>query len=176
MVQRHYRRETDGFLTVKTMKHNEEYDMELMGGVLKGCLSAIAFWVVLILLLLCFASCKSVKYVPIIEHHTDTCYITKHQRDSIWMHDSIHVKEQVKGDTIFLWQEKWHTKYIEKQIHDTTYISKIDSIPQPYPVEVKVEKQLNWWQKFRMNVGVIAMIALLIWAVWQGAKFYMRRF
>ena len=37
---------------------------------------------------------------------TDTDYITKQQRDSFYLHDSIHIKE--RGDTV--WIERWHTR------------------------------------------------------------------
>lgn len=150
------------------MGNKEKYDMELMGGVLKGCLSAIAFWLALIFLILMFASCKSVKYVPVIEHHTDTCYITKWMWDSIYVQDSTHIVE--KNDTIKI--EKWHTKYKEKQVHDTTYVATHDTIPQPYPVEVKVEKELNWWQKFSMRFGWIALAVLFGFVGWKLFKLW----
>lgn len=131
----------------------------------------------LLLLTILVAGCKTKTVVVTVpEVRTDTTYITKQQRDSIWLHDSIYVSEKQKDDTIFLYQEKWHTKYIEKLRTDTIYEHKVDSVGVPYPVEVKVEKQLNWWQKTRMNVGTIALILLLCWGVWQAAKLYLKRF
>ena len=108
-----------------------------------------------------FSGCKSVEYVPVIEHHTDTLrqYLSIH--DSIYIKDSTNVTE--KGDTVKI--EKWHTKYVEKQVHDTTYVSKHDTIPQPYPVEKKVEKPLTIWQSFRMVLGTIALIALVLYVI-----------
>ena len=152
-------------------KQREEYDIELMGGVLKGCLSAIAFWVVLIMLVLLFAGCKT-RTVVVETVRTDTNYVAKHFRDSIWLHDSIHIKEG--GDTV--WIERWHTKYREKQVHDTTYIATHDTIPQPYPVEVKVPRELSWWQKFMMRTGGIALGLLFLWLGLQVWKIYKRRF
>ena len=60
--------------------------------------------------------------------------------------------------------EKWHTKYVMKEVHDTTYISKTDSVHTPYPVEVinEVEKPLTWWQQTKMHVGAIVIFGLLI--------------
>ena len=152
-------------------QQREEYDMELMGGVLKGCLSAIAFWVVLIMLVLLFAGCKT-RTVVVETVRTDTTYITKHQRDSIWLHDSIRIKEQVKGDSTIMFIERWHTKYVENQVHDTTYIATHDTIPDPYPVEVKVEKELNWWQKFSMRFGWIALAVLFGFVGWKLFKLW----
>lgn len=156
-------------------RQREEYDIELMGGVLKGCLSAIAFWVVLIMLVLLFAGCKT-RTVVVESVRTDTTYITKQQRDSIWLHDSIYMHEYQKGDTVFMFRDRWHTQYVEKQVHDTTYIATHDTIPDPYPVEVKVPRELNWWQKTLQRTGGIALALLLLWIGLQIWKIYNRRF
>jgi hypothetical protein len=131
-----------------------------------GCFRAVAIIVAFIIaMIVCslFSSCKSVEYVPVIEHHTDTLIKTNVQRDSVYVHDSVTVTQ--KGDTVKI--EKWHTKYVEKQVHDTTYVSKIDSIPKPYPVEVKVEKQLTWWQQTRLHLANI-----LLWLVGILSAYY----
>ena len=120
---------------------------------------------VTIMTVLMLAGCTTTKYVPIIEHHTDTLIQTQHHRDSIYMHDSIHVRE--KGDTIRI--ERWHTQYRDRWRHDTVYIAKTDSVPRPYPVEVvrEVAKPLTWWQQTRMYVGGIVIFGLIIFAVWK---------
>ena len=105
-----------------------------------------------------FTSCKSVEYVPVIEHHTDTLIQTKVQHDSIYINDSTVITE--KGDTVKI--EKWHTKYVEKQVHDTLYISKTDTVPQPYPVIKEVPAELSWWQQTRLHIANILLWALLI--------------
>ena len=115
--------------------------------------------------LLLLAGCKTTKYVPVIETHTDTLYISKQQRDSIWLHDSIYVKEYTQGDTVFVLHDRWHTKYIEREVHDTIQHTRIDSVPQPYPVEVQVAKPLSWWQKTRMRLGEVFLFALGVCAV-----------
>lgn len=134
-----------------------------------GCFRAVAIIVAFIIaMIVCslFSSCKSVEYVPVIEHHTDTLIKTNVQRDSVYVHDSVTVTQ--KGDTVLM--DRWHTKYVEKQVHDTTYVSKIDSIPTPYPVEVKVEKQLTWWQQTRLHLANI-----LLWLVGILSAYYIVR-
>ena len=121
-------------------------------------ISAVIFCVFICAL---FSGCKSVEYVPVIEHHTDTLIKTNVQRDSVYVHDSVTVTQ--KGDTVLM--DRWHTKYVEKQVHDTTYVAKHDTIPQPYPVEKKVEKPLTVWQSFRMVLGTIALIALVLYVI-----------
>ena len=110
------------------------------------------------IILIAFGSCRSIKYVPIETIKHDSIYITQHQKDSIYIHDSIYQKE--KGDTVLI--EKWHTRYIEKQVRDTLIQIQRDTIPQPYPYEVEVPAQLSWWQKTRMHIGEITIIALLV--------------
>jgi hypothetical protein len=79
------------------------------------------------------------------------------------------VHEYQKGDTIFSTTIKWSTKYVEREVHDTTYMSKTDSIPTPYPVEkrVEVEKPLTWLQEIRLSIANIALVVLgLLGAGW----------
>ena len=120
----------------------------------------------IILVALLLVGCKTKERVVTVEKvRNDTTYITKHQRDSVWLHDSIHVTE--KGDTIKI--EKWHTKYIEKATHDTLYQHKTDSVPVPYPVEKLVERELTWWQQTRMHLGevllALAGIAVVVFVI-----------
>ena len=127
----------------------------------KGCIGVLV-WMLLIficgIILIAFGSCRSIKYVPIETIKHDSVYITQHQKDSIYIYDSIYQKE--KGDTVLI--EKWHTRYIEKQVRDTLIQIQRDTIPQPYPYEVEVPAQLSWWQKTRMHIGEITIIALLV--------------
>lgn len=122
----------------------------------------ICFFILLVLCAMC-SSCTTTQYIPVIEHHTDTLIQTKVQKDSIYVHDSTIVE---KGDSIIK-IEHWHTKYVDREVHDTTYVSKTDTIPVPYPVETikEVEKPLAWWQKTLMWLGVamIGIIAVWIW-------------
>ena len=133
--------------------------------------------VLLLILLLSLVSCKT-KTVVVTVPEVRTEYIVK--RDSVHLHDSIYVQDSTMfaqlGDTIRI--EKWHTKYVDRWrdrvVSDT--LIKIDSIPVPYPVPEYVEKPLNWWQKTKMGAGVIAMLLMLVWIVWQAAKIYLKRF
>ncbi len=124
-----------------------------------GMLFAVAF----LALLMC--SCKTIEYVPVIEKevHHDSIYFTKVQRDSVWLHDSISVKE--KGDTIRI--ERWHTKYIDREVHDTIYQAKRDSIPVPYEVIKEVPAKLSKTQKGLMTLGILTLMAAIIFgAFW----------
>ena len=128
-------------------------------------LAGIILGLIACALITLFSSCTTTKYVPVIEHHTDTLIQTKVQKDSVFMHDSVEVR--IAGDTVTI--DRWHTKYISKEVHDTIYQSKTDSVPAPYPVEVikEVPAELTMWQRLKMKVGGAAIILLLIaFAIW----------
>lgn len=136
-----------------------------------GCVGVL-LWMLIILLagfvLIGLGACRSIQYVPVETIRHDSIYITQHQKDSIYIHDSIYQKE--KGDTLII--EKWHTKYLEKQVRDTLIQIERDTIPQPYPYEVEVPAQLSWWQKTRLNLANIALLALAVFIAW---KIYRRK-
>lgn len=139
----------------------------------RGCLCSlgyiIIFWLLVGLCILC-SSCKSVEYIPVIEHKTDTLIITKHQRDSILVKDSTNVSETQQGDTVYIKVTRWRTEYHDRAVHDTLYMSKTDSISKPYPVTKYVEKELNWWQKTRLHLGDVLLIAIgfaIIYAIFR---------
>lgn len=118
-------------------------------------------WVVVFAIVLLTSCSPKVIYVP--EVHTDSIYITKHQKDSVWLHDSILVTE--KGDTIRV--EKWHTKYIERQVHDTCFVTKTDSVAVPYPVKEKltIKDKFNVYLQCMGIVFGILLVFIVIWLV-----------
>ena len=129
---------------------------------LNGCLSGASFVVAMIItLVICALSgCTTTKYIPVVSTHTDTLIITKQQRDSIYLHDSVHVHEWMKGDTVFVEVVKLKTKYVESIKHDTLYQSRVDSVPVPYSVPEYVEKPLTWWQKTRIRCGEVLLVIM----------------
>ena len=131
------------------------------------------FWLFIALLVVGWlTSCTTTERVVTVEKvKIDTTYITKHQRDSVWLHDSIRVSE--KGDTIRI--EKWHTKYIEREVHDTLYQASHDTIPQPYPVEKIVPAELSWWQQARIHLANILLYGLVIVGIVMLGKWHLKK-
>ena len=129
------------------------------------------FAIVVIIMMMC--SCKSIEYVPVIEKevHHDSIYFTKVQRDSVWLHDSISVKE--KGDTVRI--EHWHTQYRDRWRTDTIYQSKRDSIPYPVEVVKEVPAKLTWWQQTRLHLANIVLWLLALLAVIYVGKKHLGR-
>ena len=117
--------------------------------------------------LLLLTGCTTTKYVPIETVRTDTLKVTKYERDSIYIHDSTIVRE--KGDTMLI--EKWHTRWRDRWMHDTIYQSRVDSVPKPYPVTEYVEHKRSKTDWFFIITGIIALIAVIVYAAVKVRKF-----
>jgi hypothetical protein len=55
---------------------------------------------------------------------------------------------------------------------DTIYRATHDTIPQPYEVVKEVPAPLSWWQRVRLWLGNVVLLALLGVAVYYGVKCY----
>ena len=150
----------NGYDPYKGMSDNER----MKAGCLQLLIMVGAFIVALLICAL-FGSCTTTKYVPVPEYHTDTVRIVQHQRDSIYLSDSIYVSDFVRDDTIYKSIERWRTKYIERMSHDTLYQSKRDSITYPVEVIKEVPAKLTPWQQFRISLANILMYLAVIVAV-----------
>lgn len=124
----------------------QEQREKQIAGIILGAILAFAF--------LSMCSCAPrIQYITKVQH--DSIYIHNIKTDSVYIKDSIYIDRA--GDTIYKEVWRWRTK--EVMIHDTAYITKLDSVP--YPVEVvKVVKKTNGF-----TAGCTAALFLLIAAV-----------
>ena len=90
--------------------------------------------VLLLLIALICGGCSTTKYVPVETIKRDTVYQSKIEHDSVYLHDSVYVKEWQKGDTVYRDRDRWHTKY--------------------------VEKELTWWERKKIEFGELAMVVM----------------
>ena len=120
-----------------------------------------------LLVLWSLCSCTKTEYITVEKVRTDTTYINKVQRDSIYLHDSTFVK--VAGDTV--WIERWHTKWQNHLEHDTVYKARTDSVPVPYPVIKEVEKPRSKFEKGLLGVGILSIMALVIFIAFKLKRF-----
>lgn len=121
----------------------------------------------MVVALMMLSGCTTTKYVPVIEHQTDTLIQRVVERDSIHVHDSIRVTE--KGDTVTI--ERWHTQYRDRWHHDSVYVAHHDTIPQPYPVTEYVERKRSKLDWFLTITGIIALIAVIVFVAVKVRKF-----
>lgn len=122
--------------------------------------------ILIILLMSAIWSCRTTEYVPVEIVKTDTTYINKVQRDSIYQLDSIYILD--RGDTILITKTKY--LYKDRIVHDTVYKSKIDSIQVPYPVERKLTK----WEQLRLDIGGWAMSGFIVMIIFLILYTYVR--
>lgn len=107
----------------------------------------------------------------IVEHvrvQRDTTYIERLQVDSLYIRDSVFIRE--KGDTVYQYRERIRDRY--RFIHDTTFIHRTDTLM--VEKERLVEKQLSRWQSFSITFGRIAMIIFALALAAAGVKFYLK--
>ena len=114
------------------------------------------------------SSCTTTRYIPVIEHTTDTLVQRVVERDSIHVHDSIRVTE--KGDTVTI--ERWHTQYRDRWHHDSVYIAHHDTIPQPYPVTEYVARKRTTFEWALLAFGVLFIIASLLFLIYKIKKLF----
>ena len=123
--------------------------------------------VLVVMLLLCLISCRSIQYVPL--ETTKTEYKEKEGKDSTTTREVVNTRDSVitrdsvvytyndKGELlskeIWHWKERYRDKDNEyhelKAKYDSLNVAKRDSIRVPYPVEVIKEKyrvpRSLWW-------------------------------
>ena len=132
-----------------------------------------------ILAAILLAGCASTHYASTYEGSRDSTRVSTHQmdsifsrlmqRDSIYVHDSIYVRE--KGDTVYQYVEKLRYKYVNsvdtmykyRNLRDTVYIERCDSIRVEKPVYI--EKPRRWYEKGLMCAGGMCCIALILWTL-----------
>lgn len=160
---------------------------EIINDIAKGCAPILAGFLLaaLLCLVLSLCSCKPVKEiqvervevpVPVVQEHTIESVRVDHVRDTLIQRDSVF--HYVKGDTVLV--EKWHYLKGATNVVRVDTLIKTDSVE--VPVEVvrekvvtkveEVERQLTWWQKTKMGMGIGLLVLLAIGAMFGGLRLY----
>lgn len=111
------------------------------------------------LLLVLLAACS-----PRIVDRWHTEYVVQnvHHRDTTIQHDSVYIREYVKGDTVhhyeyrdrYVFRDRWRDSIQTKEVHDTTTVEKL------------VEKDLSWAQRTKIGAFpwlLLTVLGLLLW-------------
>lgn len=131
---------------------------------LSGLVSFLPELVTFALLAVIVTSCGAARKQVETIYLRDTTYISKVQVDSVFRRDSVFVKE--KNDTIYIYNEKVRNRY--RLLRDTVYRHKVDSVYIDRVREVKVEKELTAWQRFRLRGFWALLAAIACWIVWKN--------
>lgn len=124
---------------------------------------------------ICVAGCRSVKYVPV-----ETERVAVEYRDRVAQHavtDSVVERQSVyvSGDTVLIWRDRWRTR--RDVAHDTLYIHRTDTLRRTVVREVPAA--LTRWQRLKIEAGGFAIgaviVALAVAVAWLIRRFRARR-
>lgn len=127
----------------------------------------IYFLTLFVVLIIAFCGCTSQKNVVIERIKTDSIYLHTTKYDSIYIKDSIFIRERADGskDT-----EHFRTEKGKSTIHDTIRIEKSDTIPViEYIDRVKTEKVVP---KFMIWCTIFFWLLVLYFIVRTIIKIY----
>lgn len=110
--------------------------------------------IVFIIFMTC--ACRT-EYIPIETVRTDSIFLAKLQKDSIYIKDSVFVRQG--NDTV--WKEKYKQIYKYVLQRDTVFISRIDSVQVPVPVE----KKIGFWEQKKQEAGLIIIGMVITLAI-----------
>ena len=134
-----------------------------------GMVKGLLFIIIPCIMLSLLAGCKSVKYIPVETVRTDSVYVDRYLRDSIYQRDSVYINRWTAGDTIY--QDKIVYKYIyrDKVKYDTVSILRSDTVRVPFPVD----RELSKWEQIRLDVGGWAIgIVIITILIVVGCRMY----
>lgn len=121
----------------------------------------------LVLMCLVATGCSRKVYVPLETVRTEKDVVTRWLTDTVIQNDTRFIF--VKGDTVIDWRDRWRERI--KEVHDTLYIERTDTVRVPVPVERKLKK----WEQTKMDFGGAAIgatvVVLCIAVIWLIKKF-----
>lgn len=121
----------------------------------------------LILMCLVATGCTRTIYKPVETVRTEKDVVTRWLTDTVIQNDTRFIF--VKGDTVIDWRDRWRERI--KEVHDTLYIERTDTVRVP----VSVERKLKKWEQTKMDFGGAAIgatvVVLCIAVIWLIKKF-----
>lgn len=125
--------------------------------------------IILLASTICFISCATTRFQP----HTEASRVEV-RVDSVFVYDSVYIDRirtiKEKADTVYIIDRKTETKY--------KYLDrvKIDTLVQTETITQiqEVEKELSWWQTFRLKAFWYLAGLVALWIVWKIIKLRLR--
>ena len=117
-------------------------------------------------------SCATV-HPTVVEHvRHDSVFIERLRVDSAYVHDSIYIRE--RSDTV--WVTRWHTDWRYQYIHDTTAVTRVDSIPYEVTVTQVVTQNSAHARFCIWAFWLLVLAAFIYFAARIILKLYFRNF
>lgn len=109
----------------------------------------------------------------VVQHDT----IAVHHRDSIHQRDSIYIREWVKGDTVYI--DRFRDRYVYRDRWRDSIRVRVDSVAVERTKEVKVERPMNAWQRFKIGgfwwllvLAAVGWRKQLLWLIKKAAGLF----
>jgi predicted RND superfamily exporter protein len=144
---------------------HDNYDPERDAADIKHLVIGLIMGLIACALITMCTGCTTTKYIETVREVTVAKTDTFLQKDSVFCHDSIHVKE--KGDSVIIdrWHTRWKDRVVYQAVHDTITTTETKEVTKEVPAK------LTWWQQTRLHLANIALWALLIAVVvWVGKR------
>ena len=109
----------------------------------------------MVIILLALVSCRSVEVVGSSEVKDVQKFSVARSVDTIYLHDSVFVREVMRGDTVYLtrteWRDRWRTRVVHDTVRHTEYVDRV--------VEKPPERYVPPFYK-RCTVALWAIVAI----------------
>ena len=109
----------------------------------------------MVIILLALVSCKSVSCVQEFRSLGVQEFSVARSVDTIYLHDSVFVREVMRGDTVYLtrteWRDRWRTRVVHDTVRHTEYVDRV--------VEKPPERYVPKFYK-RCTIALWAIVAI----------------
>ena len=131
----------------------------------KGTTTHFALFMVFLFFFAALPAC-SPRIIERVVVQRDTT--TVHTRDTMFRKDSIYIREYMRGDTVYI--DRYRDRYVYRDRWRDSVAVRVDSVAVETVKEVKVERRLTWWQRFRLWAFWWLLGAALLLAGWTFRK------
>ena len=118
----------------------------------------------MVIILLALVSCKSVEVVGSSEVKDVQKFSVARSVDTIYLHDSVFVREVMRGDTVYLTRTEWRDRWRTRVERDTVVDVRVEKEVVQLPPERYVPKFYRWCTGLLIAIGLSAIgYGLLRW-------------
>ena len=101
--------------------------------------------------------------MPVVQRSDTTSYVQRSAtHDTIYLRDSVYVREVLKGDTVFrdriAYRDRWRTRLVHDTIRDTQIVEKVIE----HPPERYVPKFYQWCTGLLLGLLLVTGIVLAL--------------
>lgn len=93
---------------------------------------------------------------------SDTIYVGRDVRDSIYVRDSLYIHEYARGETIYVDRTRYREFFTDRWKRDTIYQSRVDTCI----VYREVIQEPNFWQRSAKYIKDLVLIVVIMLVTW----------